>query len=295
LRRRAGIAAIAVLASAAPASADEERRPYPWNHRTQSASGYAKHRAGRVSFAVVGPGGRVHGHDIHSRHTSASVVKAMLLVGYLNEPGVRGGALNGSEKGVLRPMIVRSDNHAAARIRNVIGNDGLLKLARRAQMKDFALGRTWGSAQISAYDQARFFRRIDLFVPKRHRGYARTLLASVIAPQRWGMPPVRPPGWQIYFKGGWLPPRVVNQSALIQRGHKRIGIAVLTDGDPSFRYGQQTISGVAKRLLVKLNHYELQCSWSCSARRRSRYVRALARLPQTSMLHHVAERFFDQS
>jgi hypothetical protein len=256
VRRRAGIAAVAVLASAAPASADEER-PYPWDRRAESAIDYAKRRAGRVSFAVVGPGGGVRGRNIHERHRSASVVKAMLLVAYLNEPGVRGARLNQSEKAVLRPMIVRSDNKAASRIRNIVGNDGLVMLARRAKMKDFAPSFSWGSTQISAYDQARFFRRFDAFVPRRHRRFARSLLASVIGPQRWGIPPVRPRGWQVYFKGGWLPPRVVNQSALVKRGHTRIGIAVLTDDDPSFGYGQQTITGVAKRLLVKLNDYEL--------------------------------------
>jgi hypothetical protein len=255
LWRRAAVAAVAVLASAAPASAQEER-PYPWDRRSESASDYAKHRAGRVSFALASPDGRVRGHMIHARYRSASVVKAMLLVAYLNEPAVRGSSLNSREKGVLRPMIVRSDNRAASRIRNVVGNDGLAKLARRAKMKDFAVSRSWGSTQISAYDQARFFRRIDSFVPARHRGYARTLLASVIAPQRWGIPPVRPSGWQIYFKGGWLPPRVVNQSALLERGEARIGIAVLTDGDPSFGYGNETITVVAKRLLVRLKEYE---------------------------------------
>jgi hypothetical protein len=209
-----------------------------------------------VSFALVSPDGRVRGHNIHARYPSASVVKAMLLVAYLNEPGVRGGPLNSSEKAVLRPMIVRSDNRAASRIRNVVGNDGLARLARRAGMKDFATSPSWGSTRTSAYDQARFFWRIEAFVPERHRGYARTLLASVTRSQRWGIPPTLPAGWQIYFKGGWLPPRVVNQSALLERGGTRIGIAVLTDGDPSFRYGRQTITGVAKRLLGRLNAYD---------------------------------------
>jgi beta-lactamase class A len=256
VRRRVGVAAVAVLASAAPASA-AETGAYPWDRRAESAGDYAKHRAGRVSFAVVSPDGRVRGYKIHARYRSASVVKAMLLVAYLNEPGVRTESLNSREKGVLRPMIVRSDNGAASRIRNVVGNDGLAKLARRAKMKDFAPSPSWGNTQISAYDQARFFRRIDAFVPMRHRRYARSLLAGVIAPQRWGMPPALPSGWVIYFKGGWLPPRVVNQSALVERGATRIGISVLTDGDPSFAYGHQTITGVTKRLLARLNDHEV--------------------------------------
>jgi beta-lactamase class A len=124
-------------------------------------------------------------------------------------------------------------------------------------MKDFATAPSWGSTQISPYDQTRLFWRIDAFVPKRHRGYARALLSNVIASQRWGLPPALPSGWRIYFKGGWLPPRLVNQVGLLERGNTHIAIAVFTDGDPSFRYGQGTITGVARTLLLGVNDFTL--------------------------------------
>jgi hypothetical protein len=177
----------------------------------------------------------------------------MLLVAYLNR--VRSRPLNRHDKALLRPMITRSDNGAATRVRNVVGNAGLVRLARRVRMKDFATSRSWGSTQISPYDQARLFWRIDAYVPERHRGYARSLLANVIPAQRWGLPPALPSGWRIYFKGGWLPPRLVNQVGLLERGDTRIAIAVLTDGDPSFRYGQQTITGVARKLLAGVDRF----------------------------------------
>jgi hypothetical protein len=179
----------------------------------------------------------------------------MLLIAYLNRRDVRGRPLRAGDKALLRPMITRSDNRAASRVRDVVGNAGLAKLARRAHMKDFATAPSWGATRISAYDQARLFWRLDRFVPRRHRRYARSLLAGVIGPQRWGIPPALPAGWRIYFKGGWLPPRVVSQVGLIERGDKRIAIAVLTGGNPSFAYGQQTITGVARRLLTRLNDY----------------------------------------
>jgi hypothetical protein len=244
-------------AATARAQEQEDRPPYPWNKRAASATDYAKQRRGRVSYAVVDPDGRVRGRGIHRRYRSASVVKAMLLIAYLNERGVRGRSLTAREKALLRPMITRSDNGAASRVRNIVRNSGLRKLARRARMKDFGTARSWGATQISAYDQARLFWRLDSFVPRRHRAYARTLLGGVVPSQRWGVPPVLPAGWRIYLKGGWLPPRVVNQSALLETGRHRIAIAVLTDGDPSFRYGQETITGVAERLLVRANDFEL--------------------------------------
>jgi hypothetical protein len=242
--------------TAAPASAQSAGdTPAHWDHRAESASAYAKLRQGRVSFAIVTPDRRVRGRGIHARYDSASVVKAMLMVAYLGQPSVRGRSLNARDKALLRPMITRSDNGAASRVRNVVGNVALERLARRVRMKDFATARSWGSTRISAFDQARFFRRIGAFVPNRHRGYALTLLANVVPVQRWGLPQVLPHGWRIYFKGGWRREgrgRLVHQVALLERGKTRIAIAVMTDGDPTYGYGIATVRGVGKRLLAHL-------------------------------------------
>ena len=255
MRRALAAVVLLSLASAAPASA-QEKRPYPWDKRAASAAAFAKARAGRVDWAVVSPDGRVRGSGIHARHRSASVVKAMLLVAYLNHGDVPRRPLRSRDKALLRPMITRSDNGAATRVRNIVGNGGLVQLARRVQMKDFATSRSWGSTQISPYDQTRFFFGLDSYVPRRHRGYARALLSNIVGSQRWGIPPALPTGWRIYFKGGWLPPRVVNQVALLERGDRHVALAVFTDGDPSFRYGQKTIQGVAQRLLLRLEDFE---------------------------------------
>ena len=254
---RRGLVAVLALLLALPASASAQKR-YPWNARVDSAGDYAHDRAGRVSFAVVSPDGRVRGRNLHARYRSASVVKAMLMVAYLNERGVRGRPLRRADEALLRPMITRSNNRAATRVRNVVGNDALVALARRVRMRDFATStRSWGQTQISAYDQARFFWRVHAYVPARHRAYARSLLAGVVESQRWGLPRAQPEGWRILFKGGWLPPRLVHQVGLLERDRRRIAVAVLTDGDPSFRYGQATIAGVGGRLLERVNEFGL--------------------------------------
>ena len=135
------------------------------------------------------------------------------------------------------------------RVRDILGPGPVNSLARRARMTRFVLNSgNWGDTLITAADQARFFARIDLLVPERHRAYARKLLASIVEEQRWGVPPEVPSGWRTFFKGGWRN-GLINQSALIERGKRRIGLAVLTDGDPSQAYGIETIRGVARRLL----------------------------------------------
>lgn len=232
----------------------EEDAAYPWRRRIRSAASYARARSGRVSFAVMDEEGQLRGYRERDAYHSASTVKAMLMVTYLNRGSVRRRALNPGDRALLHPMITRSDNAAASRIRDIVGNGALARLARRAGMRDFATAAPWGNTRITAADQARFFVRIDRFVVKRHRAYARRLLRNIMPSQRWGMPPARPRGWDIFFKGGWRPTGtgiLVHQIALFQRGERRISVAVLTDGNPSYGYGHETIRGTAARLLLR--------------------------------------------
>jgi hypothetical protein len=186
---------------------------------------------------------------------SASVIKAMLLVAYLNEPGVRGRDLTAADRRLLDPMVRRSGNRAATQVRNVVGDDALYRVARRAGMTRFATHPVWGLSRISARDQTRLWLRFESFVPARHRAYAMGLLATIVPRQRWGFGRLAyPPGWELFFKGGWGSGTglVEHQVALLRRGEERVAVAILTTGSPSHAYGKQTLRGVAERLLTGL-------------------------------------------
>jgi beta-lactamase class A len=237
------------LVLAAPAAAA------PWRPHIAAAKRYAAHRhAGSIAFAVR----TAHGaYGWHERRTfpSASVLKAMLLVAYLNEGSVRHRALHSSDKRLLSPMIRRSDNAAASAVLGRVGTGRLRALARRAHMYRFTpVTPIWGNSRIDAADQARFFYRIDRLVPARHRRYAMYLLAHVVPSQRWGIGRVQPHGWRVYFKGGWGSGtgRVDHQVALLTRGHERVSVAVLTLADGTHAYGKETLRGLFKRLLAGL-------------------------------------------
>jgi len=67
--------------------------------------------------------------------------------------------------------------------------------------------------------------------------------------QRWGIPDALPTDWRVYFKGGWRE-GLVHQVARLERADgTAIALAILTDHDPSERYGQATVRGIARRLL----------------------------------------------
>jgi Beta-lactamase enzyme family len=176
----------------------------------------------------------------------------MLLVAYLERRDVRHRRLRGGDRRLLGPMIRVSDNDAATAVYDRVGPGGLRRVARRAGMRRFATHPVWGGCQVTARDQARFFSRIRRLVPERHRDYALGLLRRIVSYERWGIPHGRPAGWRVYFKGGWFNDDDgwrVHQAARLERGGRRIAVAVLTRGNPSLGYGAATISGVTGRLL----------------------------------------------
>jgi hypothetical protein len=224
---------------------------YPSAERVQAAARYLAGRAGAGAFAVVDDDGRLAGHDIDRRFSSASVVKSMMLVAYLQMLARQHRPLDRSGRALLYPMIHSSDNHAASSVLAIVGQQALDRVAREAGMRDYERASGWWAfTQVSAADMARFFFRQDALVPRRFRGYARQLLSSIEASQSWGIPAIARPEFQVYFKGGWLSEEgVVNQAGRLERPRIAFAMAVLTQGDPSMAYGEQTIAGVTARLL----------------------------------------------
>lgn len=239
----------APVSAAAPTADDRPGQSTAWRPDLEAAREYAKQRAGTISFAVR-TRHRLYRSDAYRVYRSASVVKAMLMVAYLNHPSVRGRPLNGADHGMLDPMIRRSDNGAKSRVRDFVGNEALERLADRVGMGRFVATPSWGDTQITAAGQSKLFLRIDRYVVRRHRATALRLLRTVIAPQRWGIARAPHPGWTLHFKGGWGDyGEVDHQIALLRRGKRRIAVAILMTGFPSHAYGKQTLAGIARRLL----------------------------------------------
>ena len=226
-----------------PAASDSAR---DWRPALRAARAYASGRTGFTSFALRTPRS-LYGFRGRRTNRSASVVKAMLMVAYLNHRNVRGSRLSGAQRGLLGPMIRRSDNTSASAVRDFVGNGALVRLARRVGMREFAPHVVWGATRISARDQTKLFLNIDRFVVRRHRRFAMRLLGSIVSYQRWGLAQARPRGWALYFKGGWVP-GTENQVGLLRRGERRVAVAVLTAGQ-SAAYGRETEREVARRLL----------------------------------------------
>jgi len=241
-----------VLAIAATAGSTP---PPAWHPDMAEAIRYARHRHGEIAFAVRTPGGGAWGWHQTAIFPSASVLKAMLLVAYLDLPSVQGRSLRAADRALLAPMIQQSNNADAGRVLGIVGPARLRALAHRAGMRRFApVTGIWGLSRIDAADQARYFLHIDELVAPRHRAYAMHLLNSITPTQRWGIARVQPFGWRLYFKGGWGSGTgwVDHQVALLTRNDERVSVAILTHLDGSHAYGKETLRGIALRLLKGL-------------------------------------------
>ena len=227
---------------------------YPGAAAVAGAASYLAGRTGQTAFAVVDSEGRLSGVNVHETFITASVVKAMLLVGYLRRLDARGQHyVDSYSNSFLYPMIHVSDNNAATQCWSIVGDSGLYAVAAAAHMTDFSVSGLWGGALLSPADQARFFFEMDSLIPREFVGYARFLLSTIEPSQSWAIPAVaRPLGYRVFFKDGSEPvgsAQLVHQIARLEGRGRTFAMAVMTDGDPTMQYGIDTIAGVTQALL----------------------------------------------
>lgn len=238
---------------AGPATRPLERVPGPAAiHR---AATFARARGDLVSFAVIDSTGRLHSAGGKIPYPSASLGKAMVLAAYLRRLETEGAPLTSVARQQLTAMITWSDNRAADTIYPVIGDPGMVDVARRARMRSFEPTGYWSEERVTADDMARLMWRFRRVLGQRYRSLGMRLLAHVIPAQRWGIPAAAGSSWHVWFKGGWRgSPRgqLVHQAALLRGEGRRVAIAVLTDAQPSQAHGVATIRGIAARLLGTL-------------------------------------------
>lgn len=248
-----GAVALAGPASSFAAQCDGDRAHAGWRPDVRSASAYAATRRGSVSFAVR-TRGFTRGLRPSRTAPAASTMKVLFLVAWLRH--ARDRPLRRSDRALLDPMVRRSANAPATAIRNRLGDAAIIRLARRAGMRRFAMGRLWGMSRISAGDGTRLMLALDRLLPRRHRAYALRLLRTVVPSQRWGVGRVRVArGWALRYKGGWGSGTgaVDHQLARLDGPcGERVALAVLTTAQGTHAYGKRTLRGVFARLLHRL-------------------------------------------
>jgi hypothetical protein len=254
LRRIAMLLVVLAIGAGAAAGAAYAATK-PWKPDYKAARDYAHHRQGQIIAFALRTEHHIWDYNGTSTMPSASVIKAMILTAYLNRGDVRNRDLRSKDYDMLYPMIHQSDDNATDRVFAYVGYKGLNGLAHKVGMTHFKTDGHWGRSSVDADDQSKFLLHIDSFLPKRHRDYALNLMENITSSQRWGVAKVKPPGWHLYFKGGWGRGTgwVDHQVALLRKGSMRIGLAILTYHDPSHDYGKETLRELARRLFRGLD------------------------------------------
>ena len=230
-----------------------EPEEWPVDGAVDEAERIAQSRTGVVSFAAIGPDGKTVGFEPDRQFYSASTVKSMLLVAELRRLRREETPLDDSTRSLLEQMITVSDNDAADAIYARVGDPGLNEVAKAAGMTRFSgdVGH-WSNVKITAGDMALFMSELDELLALPFGGAGSEMLASVTPTQRWGIPEAAPEEATVRLKGGWRPSdagELVHQTARVDVGGESYSVAVLTDGNPTQVYGEDTIKLIAAQLL----------------------------------------------
>jgi beta-lactamase class A len=219
---------------------------YDWSARVRASWRIAHARGVHAGVAVIDERGRLHARYGLVRFRSASTVKVMLMTCYLRRAAHR--RLRGADRALLGPMIHVSDNRAASRIYGMVGRPCVRLIARLAHMPRTRASHDWANTRLTPIGGARLMYHLIELLPRRHRGYALSLLSHVAGYQRWGFFPYRPKGWRLGAKGGWRHGDV-HQFALARAPDgRRLALAVMT-ASPSVPAGEALVTRMAGRLL----------------------------------------------
>jgi beta-lactamase class A len=193
---------------------------------------------------------------------SASVVKVTILGALLRKALDQHRYLTGTEAAEARAMITRSDNNAASALWAELGRTYLRHFLNLAGMTHTVLGPDgyWGLTQITAADELTLLRRLlwrNTVLDAASRSYALSLMAQVIASQRWGVPAGAPARLTAHLKNGWLPRQThgwrIHSIGSFTGPRGGYSIVVLTEDNPSMTYGINTVQAVARVIHRDLN------------------------------------------
>jgi hypothetical protein len=211
-------------------------------------------RRSAVGLAAADPGlGLSCRLDAGGHFVAASAIKVTILSALLLKTG-GAGHLTAAQRSLARAMVTQSSNTAADRLWAEVGISGMQRFLNRAGMMQTRLNDAWGLTELTAADEVTLLRLLTSPGPvltPASRSYVLTLMAQVIASQRWGTPAGIGAGIAVHVKNGWLPYPTgrdwrVNSLGTFAGPGTAYQMAVLTSGNPSMAYGIDTIQGAAR-------------------------------------------------
>jgi hypothetical protein len=250
----AGAQAAAASPAASPPICVSAAHPLLAARMSGGIAGALHGRRSAVGLALADPGlGLSCRLDAGGHFVAASAIKVTILSALLLKTG-GAGHLTAAQRSLARAMITQSSNAAADRLWAEVGISGMQRFLNRAGMTQTRLNDAWGLTGLTAADEVTLLRLLTSPGPvlsPASRSYVLTLMAQVIASQRWGTPAGVGAGIAVHVKNGWLPYPTgrnwrINSLGAFAGPGTAYQMAVLTSGNPSMGYGIDTIQGAAR-------------------------------------------------
>lgn len=223
---------------------------------------YISARAGRVSMAVYDEkNGHIYLYHPDLRFDTASIVKASIMADLLYKSEKSGHSLTEQEKSLMVPMIEKSSNSAATALWNKAGGaKGIETILDQAGMAQTVPGQDgeWGLTKTSALDQVKLMRLFaypNSVLGTAQREYGLHLMENITSWENWGVSNGIPAAATVALKNGWLPYPAkwwINSIGYVSGAGRNYVIAVLTGGNPSEKYGIQTIDQLSDMIWSQL-------------------------------------------
>lgn len=222
-------------------------------------------RQGAIDIAVYDATNDQIAHytNVDTTFNTASIVKLSILEELLLQDQNEGQSLSDDQMALAAPMIENSDNDSATALwTEVGGSSGMDSLFNQvgASSTTAAGQGAWGLTQTTALDQLKVVNAIaypGALLSIDSAAVATNLLDLVESDQIWGVSAGVPSSVTTELKNGWLPDAdtngsysntsdwVVNSIGHVYGQGVDYTIAVLTDGNPSEKYGIQTIQSLS--------------------------------------------------
>jgi len=234
--------------------------PEPLGALAGDATQYAQTRSPSLGIALARPGtNTVFSLNGEAQLELASVVKVLIMAAVMGRAEGEGRFVDDAELSLLWPMITESDNDAATALWTQLGGGpGLSAYLRAAGLGGITPynGEFWGTSTASANALAGVLSRLLLgdLVRDDHRRLALTLLEQVVPQQRWGVSAASGNGDAVALKNGWYEADGgwrVNSIGVVLPGDPARApfvVAILSNLQPSFAYGVETVEGIARQL-----------------------------------------------
>ncbi|MFN8508001.1 MAG: serine hydrolase [Dehalococcoidia bacterium] len=234
--------------------------PRPLDALATDAAQYAQTRSPSWGIALARPEtNTLYSLNGDAQFELASVVKVLIMAAVMGRAEGEGRFVDDAELSLLWPMITQSDNDAATALWTQLGGgpglSAYLKAAGFGGITPYD-GEYWGTSTASANALANVLSRLLLgdLLRENHRKLALTLMEQVVPQQRWGVSAAAGKGDIVALKDGWYQAdggwRVNSIGVIVPGDPARAPyvVAILSNLQPSFAYGVETVEGIAQRL-----------------------------------------------